>query len=122
MVHARVGMDEIAPAGPTDVWEVSPGSVNHWTLEPETLGLTGGTPEDLAGGTPAENAQTVRDILGGRETGARRTAVVLNAAAALVVAGIAKDWPDGVKRALESINDGAATGVLEKLIAMSHVP
>lgn len=119
VVHARVGMDEIAPSGPTDVWEVSPGSVSQWTLEPETYGLTGGKPDALAGGTPAENAQTVRDILSKRDTGPRRTAVVLNAAAALMVSGIAKDWPDAVRKASDSIATGAAQGVLESLVKRS---
>jgi anthranilate phosphoribosyltransferase len=119
VVHARVGMDEIAPTGPTDVWEVAPGSVTHWTLEPEQYGLAGGKPEALAGGTPADNAQTTRDILGGREKGVRRTAVVLNAAAALLVAGLAKDWEAGIAKAQESIDTGAGMDVLDSLITAS---
>lgn len=121
VVHARVGMDEIAPAGPTDVWEVSPGSVSQWTLDPVAYGLAGGAPEALAGGTPADNARTTRDILSGKEQGVRRTAVILNAAAGLVVAGIAKDWPDAVARAIDAIRDGAAMEVLEKLVRESCV-
>ena len=115
VVHARAGMDEIAASGPTDVWEVKPGEVRRWVLEPASYGLDGGSEASLAGGTPAENAETVRSILGGREKGARRTAVVLNAAAALLVTGIAKDFEDAVRLAGESIDSGKAAGVLESL-------
>jgi anthranilate phosphoribosyltransferase len=93
--------------------------VTHWTLEPEQYGLAGGKPEALAGGTPADNALTTRDILGGREKGVRRTAVVLNAAAALLVAGLAKDWEAGIAKAQESIDTGAGMDVLDSLITAS---
>ena len=119
VVHARVGIDEIAPEGETDVWEVRPGTVKRWTLDPETFGLAGGRPESLAGGTPDENAATVRAILSGKERGSRRTAVVLNAAAALLVAGIAGDWADAIARANESVGKGAAQSVMEKLVRES---
>lgn len=117
VVHARVGMDEIAPSGPTDMWEVRPGEVKRWTLEPDAE--TGSAMESLAGGTPAENATTVKDILSAKDQGPRRTAVLLNAAAALVVAGAAKDWEDAVAQASESVDSGAATLVLEELVAGS---
>lgn len=119
VVHARVGMDEIAPAGPTDVWEVKPGSVRQWTLDPADHGLEGGAPDALAGGLPADNAAMVREILAGRDTGAKRTAVILNAAAALVVSGIAKDYKDGVAKAKEAIANGRAMAVLENLVRES---
>jgi anthranilate phosphoribosyltransferase len=122
VVHARVGIDEIAPSGPTDVWEVRPGAVKRWTLEPEKLGVGGGAAKALAGGTPADNAATVRRILDGKDSGARRAAVVLNAAAALIVAGIAADWPAAVARAEEAISSGAARDVLEKLVRESKRP
>jgi anthranilate phosphoribosyltransferase len=119
VVHARVGMDEIAPSGETDVWEVKSGKVKQWTLEPKQLGLEGGKPGSLAGGTPDENAAMVRGILKGKDKGARRTAVLLNAAAALLVAGLAEDWPAAIKRAADAIDSGAAQGVLEKLVRES---
>lgn len=115
VVHAREGMDEISPGGPTDVWEVRPGKVSQWTLEPAHYGLQGGDAGSLAGGLPADNAQTTRDILDGREKGVRRTAVVLNAAAALVVAGVAKDWKEAVAKAAAAIDTGAATRVLTSM-------
>ena len=119
VVYARVGMDEIAPSGPTDVWEVKGGKVRQWTLEPEKLGLEGGEPSDLKGGSPADNAAIVRAVLGGRDKGARRTAVLLNAAAALMVAGIADDWAGALKRAEEAITSGAARDVMERLVRES---
>ena len=120
VVHAPAGMDEIAPVGPTDVWEVRSGSVQRWTLEPSKLGFTGGASESLAGGSPADNAAMIRSILAGKDTGARRTAVVLNAAAALLVAGIAEDWPAALQRAGEAIASGAANDVLERLVRESR--
>ncbi len=119
VVYARAGMDEIAPSGETDVWEVKSGKLKQWTLEPKQLGLEGGSPGSLAGGTPAENAAMVRSILGGKDKGARRTAVLLNAAAALLVAGLAVDWPAALKRAAEAIDSGAARDVLERLVRES---
>jgi anthranilate phosphoribosyltransferase len=120
VVHARVGMDEIAPSGETDVWEVKDGKVKQWTLDPKQLGLAGGSSADLKGGTPDENAAIVRGVLNGKEKGARRTAVLLNAAAALLVAGLAEDWAAALKRAADAIDSGAAQGVLDKLKAESR--
>jgi anthranilate phosphoribosyltransferase len=122
VVHARSGMDEIAHSGPTDVWEVRPGLVTKSTFDPAEFGLAGGDDTALAGGAPADNAQIVRDILSGSDKGPRRTAVVLNAAAALLVAGAAKDWKDAIARAGQAIDDGKAAAVLEKLVAESKAP
>src|SRR6185503_19057515 len=115
VVHASIGMDEISPEGTTEVWEVKPGAVARWTLEPEKLGLKGAA-SALAGGTPAENARMVRDVLEGRDKGPRRNAVVLNASAALMVSGLAKDWTDAVEQSCNAIADGKALDVLEALI------
>jgi len=122
VVHARAGMDEIAPAGPTDVWEVRAGTVREWTLEPEALGLAGGDVAELAGGTPEHNAAVVRDILAGKDRGLRRRAAVLNAAAALVVAERAADWPAAVAAAQEAIDSGKAAAVLEAVVRESAAP
>jgi anthranilate phosphoribosyltransferase len=119
VVHARVGMDEIAPEGETDVWEVKDGKVKQWTLEPKKFGLAGGSAASLKGGTPQENAAMVRGILNGTDKGSRRTAVLLNAAAALLVAGLAEDWPGALARAGDAIDSGAAQTVLEKLVRES---
>ncbi|MFI5279811.1 MAG: anthranilate phosphoribosyltransferase, partial [Gemmatimonadales bacterium] len=119
VVHARVGMDEIAPWGETDVWEVKDGKVKQWTLEPRKLGLDAGSPLDLAGGLPSDNATMIRGILSGKNQAGGRTAVLLNAAAALLVAGLAEDFPAAIKRAADAIDSGAAQGVLEKLVRES---
>jgi anthranilate phosphoribosyltransferase len=119
VVYARVGMDEISPSGPTDVWEVKPGSVKRWTIEPEKLGLVSGAPEALAGGTPAENAALIREIIAGRDKGPRRSAVLLNAAAALVVAGLAADLSEGLKKAAAAIDGGQADAVLHAMVRES---
>ena len=119
VVHARVGMDEIAPEGITDVWEVKPGSVKTWTLDPARYGLHTGSSEALAGGTPIENAEMIRAILAGHDTGPRATAVLLNAAAALVVGGLAGDWKEALETARGAIANGAALQVLEGLVRES---
>ena len=120
VVHARTGMDEIAPSGQTDVWEVRGGTVTPRVLDPAELGLKGGEDSALAGGTPSDNAQMVRDVLAGKDTGPKRTAVVLNAAAALLVAGMASDWKTAIGIAEEAIRSGKASWVLETLVKESQ--
>jgi len=117
VVHAPRGLDEIAPPGlgPTDVWEVRGNGVKRWTLNSERFALADGDAADLAGGSPNDNARTVEAILDGSDRGVRRSAVVLNAAAALVVGAVARDWEDGVRRAGEAVDSGAARQVLERL-------
>jgi anthranilate phosphoribosyltransferase len=117
VVHAPRGLDVIAPAGlgPTEVWEVKGSVVKRWTLNADEFALAAGDAAALAGGSPSDNAHTAEAILDGADHGVRRSAVVLNAAAALVVGGVAKDWQDGVRRAGQSLDSGAARGVLEQL-------
>jgi anthranilate phosphoribosyltransferase len=119
VVHARAGMDEISPVGVTDVWDVRDGKVRRDSIEPEGWKLPGGALEELAGGDPAHNAELIERILRGEDRSVRRSAVVINAAAALLVAGVAKDWKDGLGRAGRALDDGAALGVLEKLRAFT---
>jgi anthranilate phosphoribosyltransferase len=119
VVHARAGMDEIAPVGATDVWEVADGQVRTWKLEPDDWGLPAGSLDELAGGDPEHNADLASRILSGEDRGVRRSAVVINAAAALVVAGVAKDWKDGLARAGAALDDGRAMEVLERLRGVS---
>jgi len=124
VVHAAGGggMDEIAPpgAGTTEVHEVEAGRVKTWALDPERFGLAAGGAAELAGGSPADNARIVSAILAGRDRSVRRSAVVLNAAAALVAAGLCEPWDKAVERAGEALDSGAAAGVLEKLRAASR--
>ncbi len=117
VVHAPIGLDEIAPPGlgPTDVYEVRHGTVREWTLDPGRFGLATGDAAELAGGTPDDNAHIVTAVLGGADRTVRRSAVVINAAAALVAAGVAESWEDAVRRSGESLDSGAASSVLERL-------
>ncbi|HXY68168.1 MAG TPA: anthranilate phosphoribosyltransferase [Gemmatimonadales bacterium] len=119
VVHGRAGLDEIAPPGlgQTEVHEVQAGRVRHWTLDPDRFGLAAGDAAELAGGSPADNARIVTGILGGKDRSVRRSAVVINAAAALVAAGFAEQWEQAVERAAESLDSGAARSVLERLRA-----
>ena len=116
VVHARAGMDEISPVGPTDVWEVAGGAVRAWVFEPEGYGLPTGDLADLAGGSPEENAAIVEAIVRGEDQrSVRYAAVAINAAAALVAAGVVAAFEDGVAAARRSIASGKAQGVLEEL-------
>jgi anthranilate phosphoribosyltransferase len=117
VVHAPAGLDEIAPPGlgTTDVYEVGRSGVKRWTLDAGRFGLAAGDAAALAGGSPEDNARIVTDVLGGADRSVRRSAVVINAAAALVAAGVTEQWEDAVRRAGESLDSGAAAGVLERL-------
>jgi anthranilate phosphoribosyltransferase len=117
VVTAPVGLDEIAPPGlgPTEVHEVSGGAVRRWTLDPESFGLPAGDAAELGGGLPADNARIIQAVLAGDDRSVRRSAVVINAAAALIVAGITDAWDEAVRRASESVDSGAGRRVLEEL-------
>ena len=115
VVHGEPGMDELSPMGPTRVAEIRGGKVTEWTLDPRDFGLPIATAESLAGGEPAENARRVVDTLEGKERGAPRHAVVLNAAAAIYVAGLTPDLASGIKRAEDSIDKGKAAESLRGL-------
>ncbi|HTY05518.1 MAG TPA: anthranilate phosphoribosyltransferase [Gemmatimonadales bacterium] len=116
VVHGRAGMDEISPDGLTDVWEIRAGRTRHWVLDPRSLPLPHVDLRDLAGGTPAENARRAEQILDGTARDeAGRTAVLLNAAAAVYVAGVAQDLADGLERARAALDSGAARDALERL-------
>ncbi|HTT67434.1 MAG TPA: anthranilate phosphoribosyltransferase [Gemmatimonadales bacterium] len=119
VVHGRAGLDEIAPPGlgQTEVHEVVAGRVRHWTLDAERFGLETGDAKELAGGSPEDNARIVTAILAGKDRTVRRSAVVINAAAALVAAGVAEQWEQAVARAADALESGAALAVLERLRA-----
>ncbi|UCG89479.1 MAG: anthranilate phosphoribosyltransferase [Gemmatimonadota bacterium] len=122
VVHGSVGMDEIAPLGFTQVWEVREGAVDAWTLDPVEYGLAITDPAALAGGTPSVNAQRIERLL--EEPGADTAglaAAVLNAGAALYVAGVVGDVRLGFARAREALETGAARAVLEGLRRYSPV-
>ncbi len=109
------GLDEIALSGPTEVAEVHLGTVSSYSILPEQFGFRRAPLEAVRGGTPADNAAIIRDILAGQK-GPRRDIVVFNAAFALLAAGIAADPLDGITIAAHSIDSGAARGKLEALM------
>lgn len=115
VVHGSPGMDEVSPSGVTRVAELHGGEIEEYEVSPEDLGVTSCRPDDLAGGSPAENAQLIEDILSGQEKGGARTAVLVNAAAALYVGGVSEDLCKGVAKAAELLGSGAAQRTLELL-------
>jgi anthranilate phosphoribosyltransferase len=118
-VHGSDGLDEITTTGPTHVVALENGRIRRFTITPEEVGLPVARPEDLKGGDPEHNARELRAVLEGAGTPYRDVAV-LNAAASLVVAGEAKDLPEGMERASRSLSSGAARSALERLVAVSN--
>jgi anthranilate phosphoribosyltransferase len=119
VVHGEGGIDELSPAGPSLVVEVADGDVREWQLDPRELGFARSDPADLRGGTPAENAEAIRRVLAG-ERGGGRDAVVLNAAGALVAAGVVDDLAAGVGAAAQAVDSGDAGVTLERLVEFSN--
>jgi anthranilate phosphoribosyltransferase len=121
VVAAEDGLDELSLSARTRVIEVADGRTAEWFVEASQFGLAPADLESVAGGTPEENAAATRAVLGG-EPGPRRDLVVLNAGAAIFVGGLAPDLEQGVAKAQESIDSGAAANVLERLIAATAAP
>jgi anthranilate phosphoribosyltransferase len=114
VVSGAEGMDELTITGVNHVAGLDGGKVTQRRLDPAELGLRRASLEDLRGGDAVANAAIIEAILGGG-AGAPRDVVVLNAAAALVVGGVAPDLPAGLSRAAASIDGGSARRVLEGL-------
>jgi anthranilate phosphoribosyltransferase len=121
VVHGAAGVDELSPAGSNLVCEVANGQVRRREIDPLDLGIDRCAPEELGGGDPADNAETIRRIFSGAE-GGKRDAVLLNAAGAIAAGGLARDLGEGVGLAREAIDSGAAGERLEALIAFSREP
>ena len=116
VVHGRIGMDEISPHGVTDVWEVKDGTVRSWEIDPERFRLGIKDVGELQGGEPAANAERLERILGnGSADPSGLAAVLLNAGAAIYVAGIAASLAEGIGRAREVVASGAARAALDRL-------
>lgn len=118
VVNGGDGMDELGLDQPATMYDVQGGVVRNTTVDASHLGLARAPAAAIGGGDAAACAQRVRDVLGG-EDGAPRDVVLLNAAGALVVAGLASDLAEGIQRARESIDSGAARERLEKLVQTS---
>jgi len=124
IVHADDGLDELSVTSPSSVLEVRGDSdgtfeITDWRIDPAALGLAPATLADLRGGDAAFNAGAIRSVLQG-EQGARRDIGVLNAAAALLVAGRVGDLAEGLGLASEALDSGRALGVLDALVATSQ--
>lgn len=117
VVHGSPGMDEVSPLGPTAVIEVRGGAVSRWTIDPKELGFGEFDAADLAGAEPALNARVVEAAIQGAAAPGAQAAVLLNAAAALYVAGRATSLPAALDVARESVTSGGALAALDRLRA-----
>jgi len=118
VIHGAGGTDELNPSGPNRVSHLKDGAVRTFELDPVTLGFAPTSVGELRGGTADENAVVMRSLLAGQVNGARRSAVVLNAAAA--IAAETGDLPAAVAEAETALNSGAALAKLEALVAYSQ--
>lgn len=115
VVHGDDGLDEITTTTTTTVCELNNGVINKYTLDIEKLGFSKAKIEDIAGGTPSENAQIIIDILQGHK-GPKRDIVVINSGAALYAAEIVDSLEEGIKKAEELIDSGKAYEKYKELI------
>jgi len=120
VVYGQDRLDEISASAPTTVCELKDGYYRTMVISPEDFGLQRGTKDELVGGTARENAQITKDILAGKIQGTKRNAVLLNAGAAIYVAGKADSIDDGIRRAAELIDNGEAEKVLDSYIKESN--
>ena len=118
VVHGADGLDEISTTGYTKVSECRDGAVNTFYIHPADVGLPKASPEALRGGDASRNAAILRNLLNG-EPGAARDIVLLNAAAALLVAGVESRLEGGLAKAAEAIDSGRAAAVLDRLVTLS---
>jgi anthranilate phosphoribosyltransferase len=119
VVHGAGGIDELSPAGPNLVYLVGDGRVRPGAVDPAELGIPRCEVRDLVGGTPEENAVTIRALFEGAP-GPKREAVLLNAAGALLVAGLARDFQEGYALAASAVDSGAAGERLDALVAFTR--
>jgi anthranilate phosphoribosyltransferase len=119
VVSAEDGLDELSISARTRVIEVAGGSTEEWFVDPGELGLATADLEQVAGGSPEQNASASRGVLEGVR-GPHRDLVLLNAGAAIYVGGRADDLPHGLRVAAETIDGGAARELLERLVAITN--
>jgi anthranilate phosphoribosyltransferase len=119
VVHGAGGIDELSPCGPNLVCEVEDGLIREYELDPLELGVERCDPDELRGGDPQANAAALRSVLDGAE-GGHRSAVILNAAGGIAAAGHAENLREGIVRAREAIDSGAAVERLGELVEFSR--
>ncbi|MCD6083514.1 anthranilate phosphoribosyltransferase [Candidatus Aerophobetes bacterium] len=120
VVHGEDGLDEISLSARTRITQLKEGKIKTYYIKPEDLGMRRVSQEAIRGGDGKENARILRSILEGEEKGAKREIVLLNSAACLVAADMAKDLKEGIEMARESIDSGRAKEKLEMLIALTN--
>jgi anthranilate phosphoribosyltransferase len=119
VVHGADGIDEISTTGYTKVSECRAGAVHTFYVHPADFGIAKAAPADLKGGDAAQNATIIREVLGG-QPGPARDIVLLNAGAALLIAGQVESVADGIRRAAQAIDSGAARETLERMARSSQ--
>jgi anthranilate phosphoribosyltransferase len=119
VVHSE-GLDEISTGAVTKIAELSGGQITYKELNPRELGIEPADIENLKVNDAEASAKIVKDILTGKETGAGKDIVVLNASAAIIAGGLVEDFASAIKLAEASISDGSAQDCLEKLIEVSN--
>ncbi len=117
VVHGEPGMDEISPIGQTTVIEIRGNTLTRWTLDPAAYGFAEMSATELVGGDPTENAALIEQVLANKGPKAAEAAVLLNAAAAIYVAGLASSYGAALDVAKESLTSGAGAAALAKLRA-----
>jgi anthranilate phosphoribosyltransferase len=120
IVSAEDGLDELSVSAPTRVVELKDGRLDSFTLTPEEAGLERASADSLAQGEPDENAGLTRGVLTGNLHGVERSLVLINAGAALYVGGAADSIADGVRKAAEAIDSGAAAELLDRYVAKTR--
>jgi len=119
IVHSS-GLDEISTMAPTKIYLIKDSVISESEISPADFGMETATSDQLKGGDAQMNAEIIRNILDGKETGCKKDIVVLNAAAAIITAGLAQDFPEGITKAKASIDSGAAADCLKKMIELSN--
>jgi anthranilate phosphoribosyltransferase len=119
VVHGQ-GMDEISTLGVTQIRQLDNGNITTIELNPADFGISGTSIDELKSGDAITNAAIIRDILTGKDKGSRRDIVILNAAAAVIVAELADDFESAMNLAQASVDDGKASACLKKLIEISN--
>jgi anthranilate phosphoribosyltransferase len=122
VVHGTAGWDEATPVGPFELCDVHEGRVTRERRDPLDLGVPRCTTADLAGGSPAQNAEALRAVFDGRDRGAHRDALALNAALALELTGTVGSCAEGIAAAYAAIDRGAAAALLTRLAMFGREP
>jgi anthranilate phosphoribosyltransferase len=115
--HGSDGLDELTTTGTSSIYRLKDGEITHAEFTPADFGVARTTLGEIAGGDAADNAAITRAILAG-ERGPRRDIALVNAAAAIVAAGLAEGFSDGLERAAEAVDSGAAAGVLDAVVTL----